>query len=189
MKSEDYTGVLERNVLPSVRKSVSVPAYGSLQLDNDPKHAIKGSRSRWEENTETWSGCYEVLIIIQLNIYGKSWNSAEGAYQTWEKWTSLRATKELDCSDCLKRGLSIFVIFMWCITYINNNMLHHQKQLVCSIQYRIENSECQLLLSASAYFRECSLWQILEFWGYWYQNVAKKSDHIAIKQFCFISLR
>uniref|UniRef100_H2MNT5 Tc1-like transposase DDE domain-containing protein n=1 Tax=Oryzias latipes TaxID=8090 RepID=H2MNT5_ORYLA len=41
MKSQDYQGILDRNVLPSVRKLGLSPRSWVFQQDNDPKHTAK----------------------------------------------------------------------------------------------------------------------------------------------------
>ena len=48
MKPQDYQGILERNVLPSVRKLGLSRRSWVFQQDNDPKHTAK--------NTQEWLG-------------------------------------------------------------------------------------------------------------------------------------
>lgn len=37
---------------------------------------VKAPKGRWEENRQLWCGLSQVLILLQLNIYGKSWGNA-----------------------------------------------------------------------------------------------------------------
>lgn len=53
MKSQDYQGILERNVLPSVRKLCLSRRSWVLQQDNDPKHTAK-STQEWIR-TKHWT--------------------------------------------------------------------------------------------------------------------------------------
>jgi hypothetical protein len=49
MKSQNYQGILERNVLPSVRKLWLSSRSWVLQQDNDAKHTAK-THPRMDEN-------------------------------------------------------------------------------------------------------------------------------------------
>ena len=96
MKSQDYQGILEQNVLPSVRKLGLSRRSWVIQQDNDPKHTAK-STQEWIRTKHwtilKWPSMSSDLnpILTNPNIYRKSWNlqSGEGTHQTWDSWSSL----------------------------------------------------------------------------------------------------
>lgn len=75
IKSKHYQGILEWNVLPSIRKLCLSHSSWVPQQNNDSKHTAK-SKNGWEQNTgpEFWNGLLWALIWIPTNTYGKRWN-------------------------------------------------------------------------------------------------------------------
>lgn len=126
MQSQDYQGILEWNVLPSVRKLGLSCRSWALQWDN-PKHMTQNTQLK---NTQEWLraklGLFRSALHMSpdLNPIEHLWKElkhAEGTLHTWDRWSSLlarsgpkymylyircRSVRELQkllvCSDCLK---------------------------------------------------------------------------------------
>ena len=92
MKSQDYQGILERNVLPIVRKLGLSRRSWVLQHDNDPKHTAK--------NTQEWLRARHWTILKwpsmspDLNPIGYLWK--ELIHAIWRRHPSnLRQLEQL----------------------------------------------------------------------------------------------
>ena len=92
MKSQDYQGILEQNVLPVSESFVSVAGHGSSNRIKTQSTQLKTPKNDLEQNIGLfWCGHLWALIQILMNICERSWNmqSGEDILQTWDSWSSL----------------------------------------------------------------------------------------------------